>query len=95
MFSKIWRLQLLFILLQTKYYNMQQLHFNTAQYELINLLSCVDKEEDIVELKEVIVQFLNKRLQKEIDKLWDARIVNEEVIEQWGKEHMRTPYKHA
>lgn len=74
---------------------MQQLHFNTAQYELINLLSCVDKEEDIVELKEVIVQFLNKRLQKEIDKLWDARIVNEEVIEQWGKEHMRTPYKHA
>ena len=74
---------------------MQQLHFNTAQYELINLLSCVDKVEDIVELKEVIVQFLNKRLQKEIDKLWDARIVNEEVIEQWGKEHMRTPYKHA
>jgi len=47
---------------------MQQLQFNPAQYELINLLSCVDKEEDIVELKEVIVQFLNRRLQREIDK---------------------------
>lgn len=45
--------------------SMQQLRFNPAQYELINLLSCVDKEEDIVELKEVIVQFLNRRLQRE------------------------------
>ena len=69
--------------------SMQQLRFNPAQYELINLLSCVDKEEDIVELKEVIVQFLNRRLQREIDKLWDAGIINEKVIEEWGKEHMR------
>ncbi len=75
--------------------SMQQLRFNPAQYELINLLSCVDKEEDIVELKEVIVQFLNRRLQREIDKLWDAGIINEKVIEEWGKEHMRTPYKNA
>lgn len=75
--------------------SMQQLRFNPAQYELINLLSCVDKEEDIIELKEVLVQFLNRCLQREIDKLWDAGIINEKVIEDWGKEHMRTPYKHA
>ena len=75
--------------------SMQQLRFNPAQYELINLLSCIDKEEDIIELKEVLVQFLNRCLQREIDKLWDAGIINEKVIEDWGKEHMRTPYKHA
>ena len=72
-----------------------QLTFNTAQYELINLLSCVNKEDDLAELKNVIVQFLNTRMQREIDKLWDAGVINDEQIEQWGKEHMRTPYKQA
>jgi hypothetical protein len=74
---------------------MEQLRFNAAQYELINLLSSIDKEEDVAELKNIIVQFLNVRMQKEIDKLWDAGKISEEVVDQWGKEHMRTPYKHA
>ena len=72
---------------------MEQFRLNAAQYEIINLLSCVDKEEDIAALKAVLVQFLNERLQRELDKLWDAGIVSESKIEQWGKEHMRTPYK--
>jgi hypothetical protein len=72
---------------------MEQLRLNAAQYEIINLLSCVDKEEDIKALKGVLVKFLNERLQRELDCLWDAGIVSESKIEQWGKEHMRTPYK--
>ena len=75
--------------------DMAQLTFNTAQYELINLLSCVNKEDDLAELKNVIVQFLNTRMQREIDKLWDAGAINDQQVEQWGKEHMRTPYKKA
>ena len=67
--------------------------FNQAQYEIINALSCLDNEEDIVALKTVIVQFLNSRLQNELDRLWDDGTITPEVIEQWGKEHMRTPYK--
>lgn len=43
----------------------------------------------IMELKKVKVKFLNRRLQREIDKLWDAGIINEKVIEEWSKEHMR------
>ena len=74
---------------------MAQLTFNTAQYELINLLSCVNKEDDLAELKKVIVQFLNTRMQREIDKLWDTGAINDQQVEQWGKEHMRTPYKKA
>ena len=50
---------------------MQQLtSINPAQYELLNVLSCVNKEEDVAELKTIIVQFLNTRLQREIDHLW-------------------------
>jgi len=71
----------------------QQLKINSAQYELLNVLSCVDKEEDVAELKSVIVQFLNSRLQKEIDSLWDNGTLNEQVVKSWADEHMRTPYK--
>lgn len=73
---------------------MQQLQrISPAQYELLNVLSCVDKDEDIAELKNVIVQFLNTRLQKEIDRLWENGVLNEDEVSSWSDEHMRTPYK--
>lgn len=72
---------------------MQQLQrISPAQYELLNVLSCVDKDEDIAELKNVIVQFLNTRLQKEIDRLWENGVLNEDKVSSWSDEHMRTPY---
>ena len=70
----------------------QQLKINPAQYDLLNVLSCVNKEEDVAELKTVIVQFLNSRLQKEIDRLWDNGTLTEEKVAAWGDEHMRTDF---
>ena len=64
-----------------------------AQYELLNMLSCLTHEEDIADLKSVIVQFLNSRLQKEIDRLWDNGDLTDEKVAQWSHEHMRTPYR--
>lgn len=75
---------------------MEQLEsITTAQYEIINLLSCINKDEDVKELKSVIVQFLNSRLQKEIDHLWDDGTLTEDRVAAWQHEHMRTPYKNA
>ena len=71
----------------------QRLQISPDQYELLNILSCINKDEDLVELKTVIVQFLNTRLQKEIDKLWDNGTLTEEKVAAWEHEHMRTPYK--
>lgn len=73
--------------------NMQQARINSAQYELLNVLSCINKEEDLAELKSVIVKFLNTRLQKEVDRLWENGTLNEEKVSAWDNEHMRTPYK--
>ena len=70
----------------------QQFSINPAQYELLNALSCVTKEKDVAELKTLIVQFLNTRLQREIDSLWDDGTLTEENVALWPKEHMRTPY---
>ena len=70
-----------------------RLQISPAQYELLNILSCVNKDEDIVELKSLIVQFLNTRIQKEIERLWDNGTLTKEKVDAWGHEHMRTPYK--
>lgn len=64
-----------------------------AQYEVLNMLSCLTQEEDVAALKNVIVQFLNSRLQKEIDRLWDNGDLTEEKVSEWSHEHMRTPYQ--
>ena len=63
-----------------------------AQYEVLNLLSCVYKDEDIKDLKDTLVLFLNTRLQKEIDHLWDEGVLNETKVTAWDAEHMRTHY---
>lgn len=36
---------------------------------------------------------LPKKVDDEMDVLWNEGKINLEVIEEWGEEHMRTPYK--
>ncbi len=64
-----------------------------AQYEVLNMLSCITREDDLAELKNVIVKFLNSRLQNEIDRLYDTGELTDEKVAAWKHEHMRTPYK--
>lgn len=71
----------------------QNLRINHAQYELLNMLSCLNRDEDVHELKNVLVQFLNDRLQSEINRLWDNGTLTEQKVENWKNEHMRTPYR--
>ncbi len=66
---------------------------NAAQIELLNSVAYLDKEEDLRELKNTLARFFAKLADKELDRLWEEDVINEEVIEQWGHEHMRTPYR--
>ena len=56
--------------------------FTPAQYELVNMMSCLHKESDIVELKSVLVKFLNARIQKESDGLYDDGTLSDERMEE-------------
>lgn len=66
---------------------------NQAQREILNVMSCLGKEEDLYELKKVLVAFLNERLQKELDVLWEDGILSEEKLETYRHEHLRTKYQ--
>lgn len=34
-----------------------------------------------------------KQAEDAIDRLWDQGVLNDDVMEEWKNEHMRTPYK--
>lgn len=66
-----------------------------AQLELLNALKSIQSEADLNESKDLVAHFFAAKAQKEIDTLWDNGIINEEIINKWGSEHMRTPYRYA
>lgn len=66
-----------------------------AQLELLNALKSITSEADLNEFKDMVAHFFATKAQKEIDALWDNGTINEETINQWGSEHMRTPYRYA
>lgn len=65
---------------------------NQAQREVLNVMSCLGKDEDLYELKNILVKFLNERLQRELDVLWEDGILSEEKLETYRHEHLRTRY---
>ena len=65
---------------------------NAAQIELLNSVAHLESEEDLHELKHTLSLFFAKLADRELDRLWDEGIINEEVMEGWKHEHMRTPY---
>ncbi len=65
-----------------------------AQLELLNAFKNINSEADLNEFKDLIARFFAGKAQKDIDNLWEQGIINNETINQWGAEHMRTPYRH-
>lgn len=68
-------------------------NFNSAQQAVLNVVSCLHSEQDLVDLKRTLVSFMNDRLQKEMDKLWDSEEWNTEKLNAMQSEHLRTAYK--
>ena len=50
----------------------QTSHFSPAQQAVLNVISCLQTDEDLADLKRLLVKFINERLQLEMDKLWDS-----------------------
>ena len=81
------------LLKQEKAKIMERVVFNPAQREVLDIMSCMQSDEDLKALKFVLVQFLNDRLQRELDRLWDNGTINETKMDEWRNTHYRTPYK--
>ena len=67
--------------------------FNEAQVELLKAMSAITTNEDLIALKYALSRFFADRADREMDRLVDDGVINEQVINGWKDEHMRTPYR--
>ena len=63
-----------------------------AQLELMNAINSINSELELKEFRDMLAHYFANKAQKAIDALWDQGTINNETIEEWGEEHMRTPY---
>lgn len=71
---------------------MQTATLNKYQARMVDLMSHVNNEEQMAEITDMLSRYFAEKAFAEADKQWDAGLVSEQTIEEWKKEHMRTPY---
>ena len=73
--------------------DLSNIRLNEQQLQMLNLFKDHMPEEDFLQMKRLAVQLLAKKVDEEMDRLQKEKGWTQETYEQWGKEHMRTPYK--
>lgn len=59
----------------------QVLELNQAQKAVLNVISCLQSKQDQTDLKRTLVKFMNDRLQREMDKLWESGEMSNEKLQ--------------
>ena len=71
----------------------QVLELNQAQQAVLNVISCLQSEQDLADLKRTLIKFMNDRLQRKMDKLCESDEISNEKLQEMQSEHLRTAYK--
>lgn len=71
----------------------QVLELNQAQQAVLNVISCLQSEQDLADLKRTLIKFMNDRLQRKMDKLWESGEMSNEKLQEMQSEHLRTACK--
>ena len=66
---------------------------NEAQMSILRLLGSMKTVEEVNELRQVICDYYARRVDDEVDKLWESGQWNDEKNEAVLSEHLRTPYQ--
>lgn len=79
-----------------KYLVMEQAKtLNEAQLSILRLLGSMKTIEEVNELRQIICEYYARRVDEEMDKLWESGQWDNEKNEAILKEHLRTPYKRS
>ena len=65
---------------------------NEAQKMMLNLISRVQSEAELLELKQLISDYFADKAQKDIDALWDEGVLSQEKLNTICQQHNRTAY---
>ena len=73
----------------------QEATLNEAQMSILRLLGSIKTVEEANELRQVICDYYARRVDEEVDKLWESGQWDNEKNEAVLSEHLRTPYQYV
>ena len=67
-----------------------------TQIEILESFSFELDEKQLVDFRQMLVNYFADRISNDVDALFEVNNWSvEDKVEEWGQEHMRTPYKPA
>ncbi|MBI5914350.1 MAG: hypothetical protein HY842_03170 [Bacteroidetes bacterium] len=63
------------------------------QLELLELYAHHTSEEELLEIKQILGEYYARKAFALADEIWDKNGWNQQTMESWSKEKLRTPYK--
>lgn len=73
----------------------QETALNEAQMSILRLLGSMKTVEEVDELRQIICDYYARKVDEEVDKLWESGQWDNEKNEAILDEHLRTPYKNV
>ena len=67
--------------------------FTPFQIQMLELMSHVQSEDEMNDIRRMLAEYFAKRAEDAIDQLWDEGVLNDNMMEEWKSEHMRTHYR--
>jgi len=69
--------------------NIIQMPLNNTQLEILKLFEHEQSEEDLKEIKSLLVTYLADKVTREADKTFDEKDYSSSILEKWKKNHLR------
>jgi len=63
------------------------------QIELLRLFRYELPEEQLLEIRQLLVRYFAEKIDYDMDRLWEERNWTEDTMRVWAREHLRTPYR--
>jgi hypothetical protein len=73
----------------------REMTLHQAKMNLLRVVDGIKTVDEVQAIQQLLANYYAQKAQAELDRLWDEGVINEQVIELWGQEHMRTPYRYA
>ena len=66
---------------------------NAAQIMVLESFASAKSQEEVDELMDMLRNFYAQKLDKELERLWNEGVLNQEKLDELSGEHLRTPYR--
>lgn len=72
---------------------MKTIQLSPAQLTLLESFANIESQSEADELSRVIRDYYARKLDEELDKLWDDGTLDQQKLDELRSQHLRTPYK--